>query len=88
MTRTHCPDNPRTVRLHGGGHTLPLKRVSVRCPSAVKGRIKTRERFGSENLECARIVLADVERHGGEAAALVVWARLVNIQIGVGSHES
>jgi hypothetical protein len=33
--------------------------------------------YDAPNLQAARIILADVERYGGEGAGLVVWARAV-----------
>jgi hypothetical protein len=33
--------------------------------------------YGAANLEAAAIVLEDRERHGGESAAMVKWARLI-----------
>jgi len=33
--------------------------------------------FDEANFEAARLILADVERHGGDDAGLVRWARLV-----------
>ena len=37
-----------------------------------------RERFIRQNIEVARNILADVERHGGEAAGRVIWARMIS----------
>jgi hypothetical protein len=34
-------------------------------------------KFDAQNRRAAEIVLADVQTHGGESAALVVWARAV-----------
>lgn len=33
--------------------------------------------YDKQNRACAEIVLADVEKHGGEESALVRWARMV-----------
>jgi hypothetical protein len=35
------------------------------------------EQFAVGNLEAARVILADIERYGGEESVLVVWARTV-----------
>lgn len=32
--------------------------------------------FDRRNLESAKLILADVERYGGETAGLVIWARM------------
>ena len=42
---------------------------------AVAGFWARAEKFSDENSAAARIILADVERHGGEGAGLVLWAR-------------
>jgi hypothetical protein len=34
------------------------------------------ESYERENIEAAQIILRDVDRHGGETAGLVIWARL------------
>jgi hypothetical protein len=34
------------------------------------------DRYASGNEISARVILTDVDRHGGEDAALVLWARL------------
>ena len=35
------------------------------------------ERHAEANRECAEVILADVERYGGEGGGLVEWARTV-----------
>jgi hypothetical protein len=39
--------------------------------------IERQAAFDRQNLEAARVILRDAARYGGEAAALVQWARLV-----------
>jgi hypothetical protein len=36
-----------------------------------------RNPYAQANLEAARVILADIERYGGESAGLVQWARLI-----------
>ncbi|MGB7720894.1 MAG: hypothetical protein WBL65_13395 [Bryobacteraceae bacterium] len=35
------------------------------------------ERYDAGNLAAARLILADVDQHGGAGAGLVIWAALV-----------
>jgi hypothetical protein len=37
----------------------------------------------ANNLACARIILEDPEKHGGEAAFIVRWARQVMSRLGL-----
>lgn len=37
-----------------------------------------RNKYERDNLACARLILADVERYGGELSLMVQWARIVN----------
>jgi hypothetical protein len=37
--------------------------------------------FDQRNGESARLILADVEQYGGEAAGLVIWARMATRRI-------
>jgi len=39
--------------------------------------MKTRAIFEAGNQECARIILREVQRYGGEESLMVRWARLV-----------
>jgi hypothetical protein len=36
---------------------------------------KRADRYAADNVEAARIILADVERHGGETSLMVIVAR-------------
>ncbi len=37
--------------------------------------------YDRRNLESANLILADVERYGGETAGLVIWARMAKQRI-------
>ena len=43
-------------------------------------REKTRD-YDQRNLESAKLILSDVERYGGEAAGVVIWARMATKRI-------
>lgn len=42
-----------------------------------KGQRARIERYDRENRECSRIILADIEKYGGEGSCAVQWARAI-----------
>ena len=66
------PRRPRARRRSRTSHLAGLATERM----AVKTFWDRASKFGGQNLAAARAILEDPEKHGGEGAGLVVWARL------------
>jgi hypothetical protein len=60
-----------------------MKQLGLFLPaSRQKLTVAKSDRYDSGNLASAELILSDTERWGGEASALVVWARLTIERLG------
>jgi len=60
-----------------------MKQLGLFLPaSRQKLNVAKSDRYDAGNLASAQLILGDIQRWGGEQAALVVWARLVVERLG------
>jgi hypothetical protein len=59
-----------------------MRQLGLFLPASRQTLTLKSDRYDSGNLASAELILADVDRWGGESAALVVWARLVVERLG------
>ena len=59
-----------------------MRQLGLFLPSSRQTLTLKSDKYDSGNLASAQLILADVDRWGGEDAALVMWARAVIERLG------